>query len=200
MNIPSLLVLILMIGAMAYIGWVIFIGIPSDLTSMFRYKMWRIRDDAVDKIIAGEQIDADGLRAVATTSEILILCADELTAAQCVAFLGASAICVQQNEAKEPPFLTDGDTAAITVAEPAASSFAALFFRRILTSSPLGWLLFCVIAVPWAFLWIVSRMAGRAGLMFTNVYQRWTRVSGLLFGSFLASAPPAKHIDAVPMG
>lgn len=55
MTIPAITLLLVFFASLAYTAWAFFIAIPRTQTSLYRYQLWRVRDAAMDKVLAGDK-------------------------------------------------------------------------------------------------------------------------------------------------
>ena len=88
MTVPAILVLPVFLGLIFFVVWALFVSVPRDMRSIFRHKMWQVRDDAMDEIIrCGKSEDTHRIGVVVNIAELLIAIADDLTLFGIVRFL-----------------------------------------------------------------------------------------------------------------
>ncbi len=58
MTIPAIYAYFILLACLLSATWGIFYSVPDSLVSLFRYKLWRIRDELVDAIRDGRVVDS----------------------------------------------------------------------------------------------------------------------------------------------
>lgn len=79
MMIPSLIVVAAMVGMLGVAAYWIFVSIPKIQVSRLRYKLWKLRDEIVDRVLSGELPDSSEVRGAVEGVEETIRCAPTLT-------------------------------------------------------------------------------------------------------------------------
>jgi|GEM_PF-4148276 hypothetical protein len=116
--------------ALALLLWsCVFFAVPNALRALFRHRLWRLRDEVIDKAIAGE-LEPSEARQFAREVENTIEAATELTPARLVWF-----------------YVAGGRKAALSdrpkhseAMHPYAIELGRQLFIQLFTGSPSGWL------------------------------------------------------------
>jgi hypothetical protein len=124
----------------------IFLVVPSCMQSMFRHRLWRLRDNVVDQIRGERLVDAEPFRKLVREIECAILAAREVSPFRITLLRFASRDLLR--DAKFDYFdPADVDVSDRVLAEGYLNELRAAFYRQMLFGSPSGWLLLIVLSV-----------------------------------------------------
>jgi AcrR family transcriptional regulator len=134
---------VLLIG-LAGLAWAcLFRIVPSCCTSLFRYRLWALRDDVVDEIYAGRYDDPSGARRFVEFLETAIEAASELSALKLtLVHWSARGLTLHQASSLEELLgfaaMSQGDQ---DVVRPHVDRFQRATVRHALLGAPSGWMM-----------------------------------------------------------
>lgn len=153
-------------AAAACLAWLgLFIHVPRCLRSMYRYRLWQIRDDTFDAIRAGDLPDCGGVRQFLAVTEAAIAGSKRWTLAQWMVWPKPSEAEVDQFRSV---YKEAGDRMGATERALFTSlnrRFQAALTAHLLWGSTSGWIgvVVALLAVPFKLLlWGLAKIGGSA--------------------------------------
>lgn len=170
MQIPLLAIFFCLAAATLASGYWVLVGVPRNLTSMFRYRLWRLRDEMVDGIISGKLEDTPELRQFISHVETTIRLAPMMTPFR----LGVMVLSLVAG----PAFRRETRNPARKIPESMSRQydqlFGNLFLVHLLSGSVSGWLcslLLFGIVMP------IAKVSNRAKVVWTALQDAATSLS-----------------------
>jgi nitrate reductase NapE component len=197
MLVPNEILLAVMVACVTYSIWVFFFAVPEDLRCLFRYQMWRLRDDAFDAARRGDLSESEEKTLIFSTEKAIAHTKD-FTVYRILAFCVWPMLSVAMNWRK----VKAGNTAA--AASPAASPVATALnmrmfkigMKHLLTGSPSGWLALIVLVIFVApVVMIAIFVAGARGRMISQLRSAFGALGPIFMNAFLSSAPQPSSRD-----
>jgi hypothetical protein len=137
---------ILDIVAIALFAWFCLVKvIPSCNVSLYRYRLWRLRDGLADEVRQGAFQDAAPARAVIAFIESLIVLAPQLGAVKLGVMLWS---CRHVPDAPDPFKLESLAPRDRQMVQTRLDTVGGLTARHLLLGSPSGWALLVILGIP----------------------------------------------------
>jgi hypothetical protein len=140
-------ILLIVVIAWGLAAWIaIFIVVPSCMQSLFRHRLWRLRDGVVDRIRAGDFADAEPFRGLVHEIECAILAAPEVSPFRIglLRAVGRDLLRTAKFDYFDPVKVHAADR---EVADEYYAGFRSAFYRQFLFGSPSGWLLLIMLSL-----------------------------------------------------
>jgi hypothetical protein len=140
-------VLFILLLAWGLVAWLaIFMVVPSCMQSMFRHRLWRLRDNIVDQIRGDGLAEPGPFRDLVHEVECAIIAAPEVSPFRIGLLRAVSGNFMRDAkvESFDPENVHPSDR---RLAEAYVAEFRAAFFRQLLFGSPSGWILFLLLVV-----------------------------------------------------
>ena len=138
-----LLVVLLAWGLVAWLS--IFVVFPSCMQSLFRHRLWRLRDSVVRAIRTQRIVEPEPVHGLIREIECAILAAPEVSPFRItlLRFVSRDVLREAKVESFEPDNVHPADR---VLAQTYLAEFRAAFFRQVLFGSPSGWLVVVILA------------------------------------------------------
>ncbi len=158
---------VLALSAASVAIWAIFIiFIPNCLCSLFRYRLWGLRDTVKDEILQGQLPDQQLVQGFLSAIETSILFAERLTLVQ-VLLLPSNMRSVQRQRQKFNHAIQQLDEKTRKRFLAHHNDLLAIFVTRLFIGSITGWA-FLALLVPAITVMLFSSLAQRASLSITD--------------------------------
>ncbi len=148
--------------------WAIFmVFIPSCLCSLFRYRLWRLRDTVKDEILQAQLPDQEVVHEFLSVIESAILLAEKITLIQ-VLFLPVNERALHQQRRDSNRLIQQLDEGSRSRFLAHRKEFMGILILRLFIGSVGGWV-FLVGLLPAIPIMLICRVVQRASVSITDV-------------------------------